>query len=374
MLWARRLALFLCLSLVLGYLGVAGGGSGRTDVRGYFEILVAPGKAITGTVRDCRTYAPLAFKRVTVSYHGTLDRGTRVEVSISGYQSARFPVKTLASSWIPGVGSYTTYNLEEICLQPQTGGGPTPPPTGRVYALIHVPALRVIKVIDVAAASVTNEIQLPIVTTGPLPIAVSPDGRYGMVHLASQGYVWVFEIPSGREAARLPDFGVRTVPLEVPEESPGSMLFTPDGKYALAQLVGTGYQPVLQIHDLAAGTTRTVPLNIATTSPIPIVVTQNGRYALFCGYCTRCRETELKVMDLATGDIVSSALLGIYLQVSLPFVVTSDGRYVLVHVPNRGVVVILDVPAVQKREVPLTDQAGNPVILADPLPLVLAEQ
>jgi len=37
-------------------------------------------------------------------------------------------------------------------------------------------------------------------------------------------------------------------------------------------------------------------------------------------------------------------------------------------------VVILDIPAVQKREVPLTDQAGNPVILADPLPLVLAEQ
>jgi len=302
---------------------------------------------------------------------------------------------------------YTPTNPLTVCVKtnttnrhihfqiPLSGNGTSavPLPSGKVYALMNIPNLGVIKVIDVAAARVENEIQLRYFVPNPLSIVVSPDGRYGMVHVASGGYVLLFEIPSGREVAKLSD-EMRTYPLPIPATpsasyfftttipngSPvyarraGSILFTPDGKYALAQLAGTGFQPVLQIHDLTAGTTRTVPLNIATTEPIPIVVTNDGKYALFNGYCTFCKQVELKVIELASGDIVRSVLLGLRMRVSLPFVVTSDGHYALVHVPSGAKVVILNLRTNQAREVPLTDQAGHPVILANPMPLVLAEQ
>ncbi|HEC63130.1 MAG TPA: hypothetical protein ENI38_01900, partial [Candidatus Acetothermia bacterium] len=96
--------------------------SGLTDIRGYFEILVAPGKAITGTVSDCSTGQPLRLKQVTVTPLGPLDIGTRVRVEVSGYQADTFRIRTMASSWGPG-GSYVTYNLEDICLNPSGPGG-----------------------------------------------------------------------------------------------------------------------------------------------------------------------------------------------------------------------------------------------------------
>jgi hypothetical protein len=101
--------------------------SGNTDIRGYFEILVAPGKAITGTVSDCSTGQPLRLEGVTVTPLGPLDIGTRVRVEVSGYQPGTFPIRHLASSWVPGRGSYTTYGLGDICLNPLTGTGGTGP-------------------------------------------------------------------------------------------------------------------------------------------------------------------------------------------------------------------------------------------------------
>ncbi|RLE30027.1 hypothetical protein DRJ54_03565 [Candidatus Acetothermia bacterium] len=91
--------------------------TGITDSRGHFEIATSdPSKAITGTLEDCSTGRPLRGVLVRLTYSGSLGIGTRVRVSVSSYQEGTFPVKTMASSWMPGRGSYTTYDLGEICL------------------------------------------------------------------------------------------------------------------------------------------------------------------------------------------------------------------------------------------------------------------
>ena len=121
MVWVRKLALVFGFIFVLVQAGLSASQIGQTDAQGYFEIMVAPGKAITGTLLDCLTGLPVSNAQVTVAYTGTLNRGTPVRVSVPGYETGIFPVRYLASSWHPS-GSYTTYGLGKVCLSSKASG------------------------------------------------------------------------------------------------------------------------------------------------------------------------------------------------------------------------------------------------------------
>ena len=487
--WRKRWNRVLVVLSLVASLGLGGLAqhSGLTDIQGYFEIPVAPDKAITGTLNDCSTGRPLQLIQVTVTPLGPLDIGTLVRVEVLGYQAGTFPIRTMASSWGPG-GSYITYNLEDICLNPSGPGGwqlvqlprvdcgqvpvgttktitytfqnplleqitintigfhdgttfweqdpphpaaavfaisghvlpatlnpgesyqfqisftpPSPgahqpgnpltlcvtttltgqhihyivpltgtgttaiPPLGVVHGLVHVPNRGVVVIFEVPSGRLIGEVDLQALSTGgPWPIAVTPDGTYGLINVPNRGVVVIFKISTANLVAE--------VKLGYLMTGPSPIAITPDGQHGLIYMFNRGtvvmfaipsgtVEQQVNLGAIATGLPlHTVPLHRLWTGLSPIVLTPDGRYGLI----HVPNAMVVKIFEVSTGAVVGDVTLQAYASEPAPLAITPDSHYGLIHVANRGVITIFEIPSGNVvAEVPLRAllQVPSPVIL-----------
>jgi DNA-binding beta-propeller fold protein YncE len=232
-------------------------------------------------------------------------------------------------------------------LIPLTGTGISGiAPTGVVYGLVHVPNRGVVVIFEVPSGRLIGEVDLQALSMeGPWPITITPNGAYGLINVPSRGVVVIFEIATANLLAE--------VNLGFQMTGPSPIAVTPDGQHGLIYMFNRGTVVVFAIPTgtveqevnlgvMATGLPlHTVPLHRFWTGLSPLVLTPDGRYALI----HVPNAMVVKIFEVSSGTVTGEVPLQAYATEPAPITVTSDGRHGLIHVPNRGVVTIFEIPS-----------------------------